>query len=146
MLFFFFFSSRSRHTRWNCDWSSDVCSSDLTCHVFAAGYDLRTKAAYEETMRQFGGEIGFARLRAVHVNDSKREIGSRVDRHEHIGTGFLGLEAFRSLMTDPRLERLPLVLETPKDETTLKEDVRNLNTLIGLAAAAGGPRQAKDSS
>ena len=108
-----------------------------TCHVFAAGYDLRTRAAYGETMREFDGEIGLARLRGVHVNDSKRELGSRVDRHEHIGRGWLGPEAFRLLMTDPRLEHLPLVLETPKDEKTLKEDVLNLNTLIGLATPQG---------
>jgi len=108
-----------------------------TCHVFAAGYDLRTNTAYGETMREFDDEIGLARLRAVHVNDSKRELGSRVDRHEHIGKGCLGLEAFRLLMTDPRIEHLPLVLETPKDEATLKEDVLNLDTLIGLATAGG---------
>ncbi len=114
-----------------------------TCHVFAAGYDLRTRDAYGQTMREFEGEIGLARLRAVHVNDSKRELGSRVDRHEHIGKGCLGLEAFRLLMTDPRLERLPLVLETPKDEKTLKEDVLNLNTLIGLAGPGGVRRRAR---
>lgn len=114
-----------------------------TCHVFAAGYDLRTKEAYDETLRRFGGEIGFGRLRAVHVNDSKREMGSRVDRHEHIGRGFLGLEAFRLLMNDPRLERLPLLLETPKDEKTLKEDVENLNTLVRLVAARSGREPAK---
>ena len=115
-----------------------------TCHVFAAGYDLRTRAAYDETMRRFDSEIGFARLRAVHVNDSKRDLGSRVDRHEHIGKGFLGLEAFRLLMNDPMLENVPLLLETPKDEKTLKEDVDNLDRLIGLVAgrAGGRPRKA----
>jgi deoxyribonuclease-4 len=109
-----------------------------TCHVFAAGYDLRTKAAYDETLRRFEAEIGLARLRAVHVNDSKKEIGSRVDRHEHIGKGYLGLEAFRLLMNDPRLESLPLLLETPKDEKTLKEDVENLNTLMRLVVGRSG--------
>lgn len=109
-----------------------------TCHVFAAGYDLRTQAAYDETLRRFDAEIGLARLRAVHVNDSKKEFGSRVDRHEHIGKGYLGLEAFRLLMNDPRLETVPLLLETPKDEKTLKEDVENLNTLMRLVA--GGKR------
>ncbi len=113
-----------------------------TCHVFAAGYDLRTRAAYQETMRRFEGTIGLARLRAVHVNDSKRELGSRVDRHEHVGKGHLGLEAFRLLMTDPRLEGLPLILETPKDEKTLREDVANLDTLIALASTAKGRRVA----
>lgn len=105
-----------------------------TCHVFAAGYDLRTPPAYEETLRRFAGEIGFARLRAVHVNDSKRDLGSRVDRHEHIGKGFLGLEAFRLLMNDARFQDVPLLLETPKDEKTLREDVDNLDRLIGLVA------------
>ncbi|HYV86620.1 MAG TPA: deoxyribonuclease IV [Patescibacteria group bacterium] len=102
-----------------------------TCHVFAAGYDLRTLGAYRETMRQFDGEIGLARLVAVHVNDSKRELGSRVDRHEHIGRGHLGVDAFRWLMNDERLVDRALVLETPKDEDC-REDVVNLNTLIGL--------------
>jgi deoxyribonuclease-4 len=117
-----------------------------TCHVFAAGYDLRTGAAYDETTRRFGSEIGFARLRAVHVNDSKRDLGSRVDRHEHIGKGFLGLEAFRLLMNDPRLESVPLLLETPKDEKTLEEDVDNLDRLIGLVAAQTGRRPRKSAA
>jgi deoxyribonuclease-4 len=103
-----------------------------TCHVFAAGYDLRAPKTYAETWRRFDGEIGLDRLRVVHVNDSKKDLGSRVDRHEHIGKGFLGLPAFRLLMNDPRLRSLPLLLETPKDEKTYAEDVMNLNTLIGL--------------
>ena len=103
-----------------------------TCHVFAAGYDLRAPKSYAETMRRFDGEIGLSRLRVVHVNDSKKDLGCRVDRHEHIGKGFLGLAAFRLLMNDPRLESLPLLLETPKDEKTYAEDVMNLHTLIGL--------------
>ena len=102
-----------------------------TCHVFAAGYDLRTARAYDDTMRRFAGEIGFDRLVAVHVNDSKRELGSRVDRHEHIGRGHLGLDAFRFLMNDARLVDRALVLETPKDDEC-REDVVNLNALIGL--------------
>jgi deoxyribonuclease-4 len=106
-----------------------------TCHVFAAGYDLRTPAAYAETMRRFAGEIGFDRLIAVHVNDSKQGLGSRVDRHEHIGRGHLGLESFRSLMNDARLVRVPLVLETPKGEDG-REDVANLARLVGLVADA----------
>lgn len=103
-----------------------------TCHVFAAGYDLRTPKTYAETMRRFVGEIGLERLRVVHVNDSKKDLGCRVDRHEHIGKGYLGLQAFRLLMNDERLLSLPLLLETPKDEKTCKEDVLNLNVLIGL--------------
>jgi deoxyribonuclease-4 len=111
-----------------------------TCHIFAAGYDLRTRPAYEETLRAFACDIGFGRLRAVHVNDSKRELGSRVDRHEHIGKGFLGLEAFRLLMNDRRFLDVPLLLETPKDEKTLREDVDNLDRLIGLVAPRPGRR------
>jgi deoxyribonuclease-4 len=103
-----------------------------TCHVFAAGYDLRTPRAYAETMRRFDGDVGLGRLRVVHVNDSKKDLGSRVDRHEHIGRGGLGLGAFRLLMNDPRLTDVPLLLETPKDEATCKEDVQNLGTLMGL--------------
>jgi deoxyribonuclease IV len=108
-----------------------------TCHVFAAGYDLRTSAGYEDTMRCFDAEIGLDRLRAVHVNDSKKDLGSRVDRHEHIGQGYLGLEAFRLLMNDPRLLHLPLLLETPKGEEC-REDVLNLTTLMGLVSSGTG--------
>jgi deoxyribonuclease IV len=108
-----------------------------TCHVFAAGYDLRSAAAYDETLRSFDRAIGLSRLRAVHVNDCKKDLGCRVDRHEHIGKGFLGLEAFRHLMNDPRLTRLPFLLETPKEEDC-REDVENLCTLIGLVDPRGG--------
>ncbi len=103
-----------------------------TCHLFAAGYDLRTKAAYEETMGEFDRIVGLKAVRAVHLNDSKKELGSRVDRHEHIGRGFIGREGFRFLINDPRLNHVPMVLETPKDEKTLAEDVMNLKTLRGL--------------
>jgi len=102
-----------------------------TCHLFAAGYDLRTAAGYDDTMRRFGDLIGFDRLVAVHVNDSKKDLGCRVDRHEHIGRGFLGLEAFRHLMNDPRLQKCPLILETPKGPEC-REDVENLTTLLAL--------------
>ena len=104
-----------------------------TCHVFAAGYDIRTPSGYEETMRRFGDLIGFDRLKAIHVNDSKKELGCRVDRHEHIGRGYLGLGAFRLLMNDPRLLECPLVLETPKGPEC-REDVENLTTLMELVA------------
>jgi deoxyribonuclease IV len=108
-----------------------------TCHVFAAGYDLRSAPAYEETLRSFDQAIGLSRLRAIHVNDCKKDLGCRVDRHEHIGKGFLGLEAFRHLMNDPRLTHLPFLLETPKGEDC-QEDVENLSTLIGLVDRRGG--------
>jgi deoxyribonuclease-4 len=110
-----------------------------TCHVFAAGYDLRTAAACEATLAELDRAVGIGRLGAIHLNDSKKDLGSRVDRHEHIGQGFLGLEAFRLILNDPRLSHLPMVLETPKDED-LREDVENLGrlrALVGAATASG---------
>lgn len=104
-----------------------------TCHVFAAGYDLAPKAAYQATMRHFDRLIGLHRLRAFHLNDSQKPHGSRVDRHAHIGQGCLGLEAFRLLVNDPRFRDRPMVLETPKEETAAGSmDAINLRTLRGL--------------
>ncbi|HTK81273.1 MAG TPA: deoxyribonuclease IV [Bacteroidota bacterium] len=103
-----------------------------TCHVFAAGYDLRTEKEYEKTMREFDEIVGLDRLFAIHVNDSKRELGSRVDRHEHIGKGAMGESSFRLLMRDERLQNIPKILETPKEED-LEEDRVNLATLRRLA-------------
>ena len=111
-----------------------------TCHVFAAGYDIRTGAGYESMMDQFESIIGLDRLTAIHVNDSKKDLGSRVDRHEHIGKGFLGLEAFRLLMNDPRLIDRPLILETPKD-AACREDVVNLTALLKLVSGGGSGRK-----
>lgn len=85
-----------------------------TCHIFAAGYDLRTREAYEETMRRWDELIGLDKIRLVHANDSKKELGSRVDRHEAIGQGCIGPAGFELLLTDPRLSGVPVVLETPK--------------------------------
>ncbi|RDV83241.1 deoxyribonuclease IV [Ammonifex thiophilus] len=102
-----------------------------TCHAFAAGYDLRTPEAFAATWEEFERVIGLNRLEAVHLNDSRGTLGSRLDRHEHIGKGEIGLEAFRLLLNDPRFQRLPMVLETPKGPD-LKEDVMNLNTLRSL--------------
>jgi deoxyribonuclease-4 len=104
-----------------------------TCHVFAAGYGLSPKAAYQATMRDFDRLIGLQRLRAFHLNDSLKPLGSRIDRHAHIGQGCLGLEAFRLLVNDPRFQDRPMVLETPKEETpTDTMDAINLRTLRGL--------------
>ena len=83
-----------------------------TCHAFTAGYDLRTRKAYEETMQSFGKTVGFDYLKGVHLNDSKPELGKRVDRHECIGKGKLGLDPFCFIMQDERLEEMPLILET----------------------------------
>ena len=107
-----------------------------TCHVFAAGYDLRAEAAYDQTWSTFRTTIGIQRLKIIHVNDSLTELGQRVDRHEHLGEGRLGLTAFRLLMQDPRLLRVPKVIETPKD---VKDDGawdrRNLGLLRQLASS-----------
>ncbi len=102
-----------------------------TCHVFAAGYDLRTSKSYEETMKAFDREVGTNRIAAFHLNDSKKGLNCRVDRHEHIGKGAIGLEAFRMLMNDERFAKVPKVLETPKGED-LAEDVVNLTVLRRL--------------
>ncbi len=105
-----------------------------TCHVFAAGYDLRTPDAYEATIGEFHRAIGLEQIRAIHVNDSKRELGSRVDRHEHIGRGKLGRQAFRCLMRDPRFAAVPKLLETPKGSFCGKGwDPVNLAVLRRLA-------------
>jgi deoxyribonuclease-4 len=104
-----------------------------TCHAFAAGYDLRTEAGYESMMGELGALVGLERLRVVHVNDAKKGLGSRVDRHEHLGKGEIGLTAFRCLVRDPRLREIPKILETPKGPD-MKEDVENLAVLRGLAA------------
>lgn len=108
-----------------------------TCHAFAAGFDLRTMEAYEETMDRFDRSVGLGRLRFFHINDSKRGLGSRVDRHEHIGKGQIGLQGFRCLLNDPRFRHHPMVLETPKGRT-LSEDRRNLKVLRSLIAPDAG--------
>jgi deoxyribonuclease-4 len=102
-----------------------------TCHVFAAGYDLRSPAAYRESLERFDSTVGLEKLMAIHLNDSKRELGSRVDRHEQIGKGQLGVEAFRLLLNDPRLTAIPMVLETPKGPD-YEEDRVNLALLRSL--------------
>ncbi len=105
-----------------------------TCHIFAAGYDISTPRGYEETFTLFDEVIGLGRLAAVHVNDSKKPLGSRVDRHEHIGKGAIGEEGFRCLMKDSRLALVPKILETPKGDD-LEEDRVNLALLRKLAAS-----------
>jgi deoxyribonuclease-4 len=102
-----------------------------TCHAFAAGYDLRTEEGYEETMRELERIIGVDKISAFHLNDSKKDLFSRVDRHFHIGKGMIGLEAFRLLINDSRFAGIPKILETPKGPT-LREDRANLATLRSL--------------
>jgi deoxyribonuclease IV len=110
-----------------------------TCHLLAAGYDISSPEGYAETFREFGRLVGFDRLKLLHLNDSKRALGSHVDRHEHIGQGFVGLDAFRRLVNDRRFRGLPMLLETPKTAGRPPRvvavdpmDEQNLNTLRGL--------------
>lgn len=105
-----------------------------TCHAFAAGYDLSTDKGYHDTWEQFDRIIGMDRLAAIHVNDSMKGLGSRVDRHQHIGKGTMGLVPFRLLMNDKGLAHVPKILETPK-EKDLEDDRVNLGLLRSLAAA-----------
>jgi deoxyribonuclease IV len=104
-----------------------------TCHILAAGYDIRTPEAYAQTMAEFDRIIGLDRIKCFHLNDSQKGLGSKVDRHAHIGQGEVGLEGFRSVVNDARFAGLPMILETPKEED-LAEDIANLATLRGLIA------------
>jgi deoxyribonuclease-4 len=104
-----------------------------TCHVFAAGYELRSAQGYDATLAEFETELGLERLFALHLNDSLMPLGSRRDRHAHIGEGEIGEAGFRRIMTDPRLRAVPKVLETPKENDA---DFRNLDRLRQLAGKA----------
>ena len=99
-----------------------------TCHTFAAGYDLSTEAGYEETFQQFDRIVGFNYLRGIHLNDSKKGVGSHVDRHENIGQGMLGEAFFGRLMRDSRFDDMPIILETPNEELW-PEEIRYLRSL-----------------
>jgi deoxyribonuclease-4 len=111
-----------------------------TCHVFAAGYPLAGRAKYERTMERFDLLIGLEQIKAFHLNDSAKPLGSRIDRHAHIGQGALGLAAFRLLLRDPRFSNVPMYLETPKGKKSGEElDVINLRVLRGLAGAPQWP-------
>ena len=112
-----------------------LCVCLDTAHVFAAGYDVASEAGIRKTFREFDRVIGRDRLAAIHVNDSKTARGSRVDRHQHIGKGQIGLEAFRFIMRNRRFEKIPKVLETPKGKA-LREDVMNLRKLRSMAKHA----------
>ena len=104
-----------------------------TCHAFAAGYEFRSAASYAETMAALDRAVGLARLHGFHLNDSKGDLGCRRDRHEHIGKGKVGLEAFRLILSDARFREVPMVLETEKGDD-LTEDRVNLGVLRGLIA------------
>lgn len=92
-----------------------------TCHTFAAGYDLKSEAGYEATFEEFDREIGFSYLKAIHLNDSKKDCGSRVDRHETLGNGFIGPEFFGRMMRDARFNNMPIILETPEPDRWAEE-------------------------
>ncbi len=99
-----------------------------TCHTFASGYDLRTPEVYEKTMKEFEEIVGFKYLKGMHINDSKVDLGSRKDRHHSLGEGLLGWEPFRLIMNDPRMDNIPLCLETI-DETIWPEEIKKLYQL-----------------
>jgi len=101
-----------------------------TCHVFVAGYDIRTPETLSATLDEFDRVIGLDRLKVIHVNDAKKPLGSRVDRHEHIGDGELGRETFRILLQEPRLTHVPVILETPDAEKMHPENLRRLKELL----------------
>ncbi len=116
-----------------------ACSDRLgvcidTCHLLAAGYEFRDARSFRKMMRRFDELIGLQRIGGVHLNDSKTDLGSRKDRHDHIGDGFIGLESFRPFMNDGRFRDVPMVLETPKGDD-LAEDRRNLALLRGLVGS-----------
>ena len=104
-----------------------------TCHIFAAGYELRTKSGYEKTLDAFDKIVGLNRLAVIHLNDSKYPLGSKRDRHEHIGKGYLGVEPFRFIINDSRFENVPKILETPQGGGT-EFDKMNLEVLKKLVA------------
>ncbi|MBI1846388.1 MAG: deoxyribonuclease IV [Candidatus Rokubacteria bacterium] len=104
-----------------------------TCHLFAAGYDVRTREGWERALAECQADVGLGRVLAFHLNDARAGLASGLDRHEHIGRGFLGLAPFRLLLNDPRLARIPKVIETDKDPEP-RADLRNLATLRRLRA------------
>jgi len=100
-----------------------------SCHAFTSGYDIKTPDGFKETFALFEKIIGFNFLKGMHINDSKKELGSRVDRHDNIGKGILGEDFFRLLMNDARFDNMPLILETP-DESLWENEIKNLYALI----------------
>ena len=102
-----------------------------TAHIYAAGYDIKNPQSFKKVIKEFDDIIGLERLKCFHMNDSKKPLGSRVDRHEHIGKGFIGLEGFSNIMNDKRLVNIPKILETPKGKEQL-EDLKNLTVLKSL--------------
>ena len=112
-----------------------------TCHIFAAGYEIRGRKPYEQTIQQLEDIIGLDQVACIHLNDSQRELGSRVDRHAHIGQGAIGVEGFRLLVNDPRFRHVPMILETPKGDDPVGSDRRNLAILRSLVRRRRVDRQ-----
>jgi deoxyribonuclease-4 len=100
-----------------------------TCHAFTSGYDVKSESGFKETFKKFNEVIGFEYLKGIHLNDSKKEFGTRVDRHENLGNGFLGDEIFRLIMNDDRFDNMPLILETPEDSLWAQE-IKKLYSMI----------------
>lgn len=100
-----------------------------TCHAFTSGYDVKSESGFKETFKKFNEVIGFEYLKGIHLNDSKKEFGSRVDRHENLGNGFLGDEIFKLIMNDDRFDNMPLILETPEDSLWVLE-IKKLYSMI----------------
>lgn len=100
-----------------------------TCHTFTSGYDIKTEEGYAGTFDEFERIVGFKYLKGLHLNDSKKELGSRVDRHDSIGKGLLGKEVFKRIMNDPRFDNMPIILETP-DDSLWAEEIRWLYSLV----------------
>lgn len=96
-----------------------------TCHAFTAGYDIKTSEGFEKTFREFDEVVGFRYLKGLHLNDTKKGLGSRVDRHENLGKGMLGIDTFKMIMNDPRFDDMPLIIETP-DDTKWEEEIKML--------------------
>ena len=127
---------RFEHLR---DIIGSCCNSDRvfvcvdTCHIFASGYDIRAEEDYASTMKAFDRVIGIGRVKVFHFNDSKKALGSRVDRHDHIGKGMIGESGFVSILNDRRFTRVPKILETPKGKTSWhdRRNLRILRSLIG---------------
>ncbi|KAK2459507.1 hypothetical protein APHAL10511_008491 [Amanita phalloides] len=106
-----------------------------SCHMFAAGYDIRTKGGWDKMLTEFDQKVGLSYLRGMHLNDSKVDVGSRRDRHENIGLGFLGIRTFAHILSDPRVQGIPLILETPtfeKPEEVWGKEIQVLNSLAGI--------------
>lgn len=100
-----------------------------TCHTYTAGYDIKTEKGFADTFAKFDSIIGFKYLKGMHINDSKKELASRVDRHDSLGKGFLGVDIFKMIMSDPRFDNIPLILETP-DESIWAEEIKMLKSFI----------------